>query len=478
MFPKVKQLLEMFATGEYTLTSIQREATKLGVLGRQNKKSLPLSSLGNLFRCQFYYGVFMHKGELHQGMHIPMISKKTFDEIQAALLKIGKPRNKRTDKGFLFLNFATCGTCGHSITGERHIKKGGHRYRYYRCTHKNKQPHADDRNLIREEQFAEEIKRNVALVTIPDEWKEKFLAQIELWQNEEAQARQRRMERVKSELTALKTKIDRLNTAFIEGGIEIQEFKELKNPLIVQKTVLEQKLVEVEKGKASPIELLKNFVLEANQAEKWISEENWSEMKAYLQKVRLNSFFRSQTLTVTFKKPWISLAETNLTARSARDFSNPNSRWWRRWELNPRPLQSLRKRLHACSTFKSRPRNCRWTGHHASQPPVKDSSAGLKTTPANYPAIVVSARQQVSQVRRRSQLSCESEFFVRCYVFARCLTRPPDNLGMPFTLTPQSRIRFAPQGKRSLHHQYSRAHLKSKARVAGRLPAQKDVKTY
>ena len=50
------------------------------------------------------------------------------------------------------------------------------------------------------------------------------------------------------------------------------------------------------KGKASPIELLKNFVLEANQAEKWISEENWSEMKAYLQKVRLNSFFRSQTV--------------------------------------------------------------------------------------------------------------------------------------------------------------------------------------
>src|ERR1017187_71783 len=28
--------------------------------------------------------------------------------------------------------------------------------------------------------------------------------------------------------------------------------------------------------------------------------------------------------------------------------------------------------------------------------------------------------------------------------FARFLTRPPDNLGMPLTLTPQSRIRFAP----------------------------------
>ena len=45
-------------------------------------------------------------------------------------------------------------------------------------------------NLIREEKFTEEVKRNAALVTIPDEWKEKFLAKIEIWQNDETQARQ------------------------------------------------------------------------------------------------------------------------------------------------------------------------------------------------------------------------------------------------------------------------------------------------
>lgn len=47
-------------------------------------------------------------------------------------------------------------------------------------------------------------------------------------------------------------------------------------------------------------------------------------------------------------------------------------------------------------------------------------------------------------MRRRRQLSRECEFLIRSYVFARCLTRPPDNLGMPLTLTPQSRNRFAP----------------------------------
>jgi len=343
LFAKVKRLLELFATGECSLTALQKEATKMGLLGRQNGKPLSLSSIGNLLRCHFYYGVFLHKGEMHQGIHAPMISKKTFDEIQTALVKVGKPRKKRDHKGFLFLNFATCGACGHCITAERHTKKSGRRYHYYRCTHKNKRPQPDDRSLIRGDKFAEEIKRNVSLVTLPDEWKEKFLARIELWQNDEAHERQEQVDRIKAELADLKSKIDRLNTAFTEGGLELQEFKELKNPLIVQKAVLQQQLTKAEQGGASTIEPLKNLILEANQAQQWVSEDNWVEMKSFLQKVGLNHVFYSQTLTVSFKKHWSSLAETTVAVQRAASESERNSRWWRRWELNPRPLQSARE---------------------------------------------------------------------------------------------------------------------------------------
>lgn len=54
------------------------------------------------------------------------------------------------------------------------------------------------------------------------------------------------------------------------------------------------------------------------------------------------------------------------------------------------------------------------------------------------------------------QLSRESELFVRCYVFVRCLTRPPDNLGMPLTPTPPSRIRFAPGRRDARQRHYTR----------------------
>ena len=170
------------------------------------------------------------------------------------------------------------------------------------------------------------MKRNVALVTIPDNWKEKFLAQIELWQNDEAQVRQNRTDRIKAELTSLKAKVDRLNIAFTEGGIELAEFKELKNPLIVQKAVLEQQLVKVKRGGASPIEPLKNLILTANQAEKWVLNNNWLEMKSFLQNVGLNRQIRSQTLTVSFKKPFDSLAKTTVAARFAASENELNSK--------------------------------------------------------------------------------------------------------------------------------------------------------
>src|SRR5437868_5138685 len=140
-----------------------------------------------------------------------MISKQTFDDIQNALIAVGKTRHRREEKKFLFLNLANCGSCGYCITAERHIKKSGLRFHYYRCTHKNKLQHCDDRSFIREEKFSEEVKRNVALVTLPEEWKERFLAKIETWEAEACLAGQRQIDRLKEDNALLKAKLDRVN---------------------------------------------------------------------------------------------------------------------------------------------------------------------------------------------------------------------------------------------------------------------------
>jgi DNA invertase Pin-like site-specific DNA recombinase len=327
-FGKVKKILEAFATGKFSQTAIQKQMAKAGLVGFRTKKPPRLNTISNMLQNPFYYGVFAHKGELHQGAHIPMISKKTFDDIQEALVVVGKPRHNRKEKNFLFRHFATCGSCGYSITAERHTKKSGLRFRYYRCTDKNKTERCENRSYVPEERFAEEVKRNAQLVTIPDEWREKFLARIETWESEVSHEKQQKIDQLKAELFSLKAKIDRINNGFTEGSIDIDEFKELKNPLVPKKVELEQQIIGLEKSKGNRLEPLRKWVLRANALETAVSSNDWLEMKSFLHSVGSNRLLRAQTLTVSFKKPFDLLAETNLAVRSTHDVFSQSSLWW------------------------------------------------------------------------------------------------------------------------------------------------------
>jgi len=51
-------------------------------------------------------------------------------------------------------------------------------------------------------------------------------------------------------------------------------------------------------------------------------------MKSFLGNVGSNRLLRAQTLTVTFKRPFDSLAETTLAVRSTSDVSAQNQNWW------------------------------------------------------------------------------------------------------------------------------------------------------
>jgi len=101
------------------------------------------------------------------------------------------------------------------------------------------------------------------------------------------------------------------------------------------------------RSKANRLEPLKNLIFEANKAQKWVSDNNWLEMKSFLKKVGSNRVLGAQTLTVTFTNPFDSLAETNIAERIAPGDSSLSSKWWRRRELNPRPKSTNQPRLHA-----------------------------------------------------------------------------------------------------------------------------------
>ena len=326
-FNKVKKCLEAFATGNYTLTAIQRKMFSLGLVGKEGKP-LHLSTIQHILTNPFYYGHFRYRGEIHQGSHKPMISKKLFDKIQEALIANGKPRKKRGPKNFLFLNFAVCGECGYSITAERHIKKSGLKFVYYRCTKKSKTIKCSQSRFLREEKLAEQVKEICQKVSLPDVWWERYLNKLKEWEKENRQLSDLFAQNLKKELSTVKTKIDRLMDGYLEGSFELAEFQEKKNKLMAEKKDIEGKLSDFERKGNHWLELTRNWILEANQAKNLILEENFSEMKNFLKTIGSNRRLAAGKLAIDFKKPWNYLAEMPTEARGEAPSEATNQLWW------------------------------------------------------------------------------------------------------------------------------------------------------
>ena len=87
--PLVRKAFELYATGEYTLKAV---AIILDQAGLRSYKGnvLSVSCVQRLLQNPIYYGVFSFNGEIYDGTHEPIISKKLFDSVQQVMSNRGK----------------------------------------------------------------------------------------------------------------------------------------------------------------------------------------------------------------------------------------------------------------------------------------------------------------------------------------------------------------------------------------------------
>jgi hypothetical protein len=324
----LKKILELFAEGNDTLTTISAKMFSLGLRSKENKP-IHLSTLAKILVNPFYYGNFIYRGEIHEGSHKPMISKKCFDRIQEALRDNGKPRKNRDKKPFQFLGFARCGECGYTITAERKIKKSGRQYIYYRCTKKSKTQICGQSQFLPEKELATQVKDNIQKLSLPDEWRDRFLARIDQWAQENLQSSNKLAQSLKDQLAAVKAKLDRLTDAYLENGLELSEFQEKKNALVGLKADLQGKLSQLDRTGTRWLELTKEWVLAANNAEKLSLGDNFTEIRTFLKKIGSNPKIQNRFLSLSFKKPWDYIYETNTQNRREAAAMCANFEMWR-----------------------------------------------------------------------------------------------------------------------------------------------------
>ena len=271
----------------------------------------------------------LYNGEIFEGKHEPIITKKLFDSVQEVMMRKSKPHSKGL-KPFLYRGFFRCGECGCFITTE--TQKG---HNYLRCT-KRKNPCSQ--KYTREEIITSEIQKEIKKVSLPDDWAKWMIAENAKDRQSEVQSSTLFADNTKAEISLLDSKIEKLMTAYLESALSLEEYRDAKSALVVSKQFLKEKLSAFEQKANNRFELTEKF-LKFNV--ELANEEVNGEKIRLLQKVGSNFEIKDRTVLFEPRGAWKTLLDSGfgggnaLVSRLRRDpisASKNDFQFWRRRE--------------------------------------------------------------------------------------------------------------------------------------------------
>ena len=178
----------------------------------------------------------------------------------------------------------------------------------------------------------------VKKVSLPDEWRDAYLKKLESENADVRHSSDLFVQNLKNNISAVSARLHRLTDAYLNEALELSEYLDRKNALTAEKRTLEEKLSDFERKGNHWLELMRNWILEANQAGNLIKQENLSGMKDFLVDIGSNRRVAAGMLLAEFKTPWNLLAETNAGGRSPEATSSANQIWWTVPDSNRLPL--------------------------------------------------------------------------------------------------------------------------------------------
>ena len=322
---RVRKMFELYATGEYTLHSLANWCKEKGLRGNLGKP-LVIANIQKNLQNVFYLGLMKWKGEIFEGKHEPLISKKLFDKCQEVMEKRGKVQDVRKHH-FAFLGLMKCASCGCSITGER--QKG---HNYYRCT--KKKGLCQEKHYLREEALTEQIKSFLQKVSLSSQDTEKVLAALDSEQDKAREDAQGEVSLLKEQLVQVEAKLQKLLDIFLADALSAEEYAAQKGQFISQKLALSEKITDFETKGLSWLEPAREFVLSLNQAAKLIGENNLSELPAFLKNIGSKHILRNRQFFFAPKIQYKLVAERSEANPSNLQFPT----WCPGWASNPHDL--------------------------------------------------------------------------------------------------------------------------------------------
>jgi len=323
--PLIKKAFEAYATGNFTLRQIRDKFNALGLKGK-SEKELSVSNYQKLLKNQIFVGLIKYNGEIYEGKHEPIITKKLFDSVAEVMNRKSKPKGKGL-KDYLYRGFFHCGECGCFITTE--TQKG---HNYLRCT---KRKNLCNQKYVREEIITSQIEKEIKKVSLSPDWLEWMIDENRKDQSSEIKSGELFVNKIEADISLLDSKIEKLMIAYLENALSLEEYREMKNIIMNEKQLLKEKLSASLQKANNRFELTEKF-LKFNME---LANDRTNEEKINLfKKVGSNFKIIDRTLLFEPNSLWRTLLDSGflggnslVSALRADPFSEP--------VLNPKHLR-------------------------------------------------------------------------------------------------------------------------------------------
>ena len=235
--PLVREMFELYASGEYSLSSLEAEMYRRGMRSVSGRKVYK-SKIDNILKNPFYMGIIRLRAfdTPFEGIHEPIVSAELFRRAQA--VRKNKSRKKKTKHDFLFRGVFSCSECGNQFSPE---KQRGHVY--YRCHTKSCAG-----GCVREDAMQSIIEAKLRNLEMTEETFEQLEGALRVTMKQLPEQTDANTTSLK--LAQIDAQLERLTQGFVEGLIPEHTFREKKIDCDFRKLELSKSM----QNQSSPLE--------------------------------------------------------------------------------------------------------------------------------------------------------------------------------------------------------------------------------
>ena len=225
--PFVVMAFEQFATGKFTLETLQPMLTEAGLrmtaTARRPSRPISVAQLGEVLRDRYYIGWVEYEGIEYEGRHEALVPPELFERVQKVLDSHSGAGNRTRTHNHYLKGVLWCARCEHRFIVQRARGNGGEYY-YYFC--RGRQEGLCDAPYLNVHAVEGAVLAHYATVSFSEEFKAAVSARLDEALAYDLGSTQAVRERLEDRLAALDTKESNLLDLAADGDLPKDKIRE------------------------------------------------------------------------------------------------------------------------------------------------------------------------------------------------------------------------------------------------------------